>query len=270
MIKLTRFFLFCSVLKLAAFDFDNTLIDVNSDTYIDKLSILSEKDEQQKLYYKYPEHFENESHWTYRMNAVFAYLHTEHNITENDIRSCMREIKLDASMIDLVRELNEQRRYELIIISDANTVFIDTILRANNIDKHFSTVYTNPARFDLNGRLTVRPFNDENCQILNSCLSPDLCASNICKGSILKHHLEIMKERNITSGGYCQDISIFYFGDGRNDYCPGLFLKSTDYNFIRKGYSLERMLQSKPSYLARINAKIHYWNSAADILNIIT
>ena len=37
---------------------------------------------------------------------------------------------------------------EMIIISDANSVFIAELLAAADITKHFKKVFTNPAEFD--------------------------------------------------------------------------------------------------------------------------
>ena len=46
---------------------------------------------------------------------------------------------------------------EILICSDANTVFIDSILHAHNLKQFFDNVFTNPAHFDTQGRLNIGP-----------------------------------------------------------------------------------------------------------------
>ena len=55
-----------------------------------------------------------------------------------------------------------------------------------------------------------------------------LCEKNMCKGTVLKRHLENYgKSRN-------REIQIVYVGDGRNDFCPGLVLTEKDFYFVKK------------------------------------
>lgn len=36
--------------------------------------------------------------------------------------------------------------------------------------------------------------------------------------------------------------NVCYFGDGTNDFCPARLLKKNDTLFVRKGFSLEKIL----------------------------
>lgn len=81
---------------IAAFDFDHTIINDNSDTYINKL-VSGEK-------ISFPRHVEDAyktGGWTLRMQAVFDYMHKELGIKENDFINCLQEIKIDDSMREL-------------------------------------------------------------------------------------------------------------------------------------------------------------------------
>lgn len=84
---------------IAAFDFDNTVINCNSDTYIDKLVKKNVLPGGSKFCYP-PSIGEayKQNGWTKRMQAVFDYMHGEFGITEADFISCMKEIKIDESM----------------------------------------------------------------------------------------------------------------------------------------------------------------------------
>ena len=173
-------------MPIAAFDFDHTIIDVNSDTYINKL--IDEKEESSKKKHKYPAHIETHKCWTQRMNGVFDYLHSNYSITEADYRKCLGEIQVDESMKQLLRFL-KQTGYQLAIVSDANTFFIETILNANNINELFDlneNLFTNKASFDKNGRLVVTQFNETyNSDRQPFKCSTNICAENICKGFCL-------------------------------------------------------------------------------------
>jgi len=81
---------------IAAFDFDNTVINCNSDTYIDRL--VKKKNGER---FSYPSTIKEayEQHgWTRRMQAVFDYMHSEFGITESEFVSCLKEIKIDECM----------------------------------------------------------------------------------------------------------------------------------------------------------------------------
>jgi hypothetical protein len=68
-------------------------------------------------------------------------------------------------------------RCSLHIVSDANSYFISTILRAHNLADCFSSVHTNPAEFDPSGALRVLPFHPQALPP-HGCL---LCPPNMCK-----------------------------------------------------------------------------------------
>jgi hypothetical protein len=63
---------------------------------------------------------------------------------------------------------------------------------------------------------------------------------------------------------------MLYVGDGRNDYCPALRMKSAqDIYFVRKGRSLEKYLQTTDALGIReaIRARIVFWDKAGEILS---
>ena len=49
----------------------------------------------------------------------------------------------------------------IIIISDSNTVFINHILEVNNLDKLVDKVFTTPAEWTVDGRLTIKPYHHQ-------------------------------------------------------------------------------------------------------------
>jgi pyridoxal phosphate phosphatase PHOSPHO2 len=115
---------------------------------------------------------------------------------------------------------------DAIIISDANSVFINTILQHCGVADVFSTVLTNPASFNNEGLMTVAWHHTHTCQ---------LCAAtpNMCKGTILREFLKNSAHL------YTQ---VVYTGDGQNDLCALLQLRDTDVGVVRKGHGLEKAL----------------------------
>lgn len=249
--------------KLAVFDFDNTIIDVNSDTFVDQI-LLRLKNETDKKYYDYPfeiEQLAKINNWTYRMNAVFDYMNTKYSIQPKDIIGCMHEISIDDSMKQLLQRLHANR-FDLIIISDANSIFIQEILQNNNLDEIFSHIYTNRAEFcTITGCLKVQPFNEwfNSSKTLFNC-ETQICSTNICKGEVLKRHLET---NNLSSFN-----KIIYVGDGKNDYCPGLHLRYDDLYCVRENYSLSKFLYKRKDLCEHLKAKIIKWSTAKELYQI--
>lgn len=82
-------------------------------------------------------------------------------------------------MITAVQELHDQGAKQY-IVSDANTVFIDVILKARGIKALFpdERIFTNKAWFADNGKLEIRRYHAHECVVG--------CPQNMCKGSIIK------------------------------------------------------------------------------------
>ncbi|OTF70730.1 pyridoxal phosphate phosphatase PHOSPHO2-like protein, partial [Euroglyphus maynei] len=206
-------------------DFDETIIDCNTDTYINRLApngcIVKEFSPENQI-------------WTDYMQQVFEFLH-KNGIRRDDYCHCFSTMKFVPGMIDLIRNLHNgmaTKQFELIIISDANSFSIQEILKQNNLIQCFREIFTNPARFDQNGCLRIEYYHEQNeCR-----LSP----KNLCKGRIL---FDYIQRRTINDGIHYDHIH--YVGDGSNDLCPSLRLSSNDFIHSRFGYKLYRLIQAK-------------------------
>lgn len=127
---------------------------------------------------------------------------------------------------------------DLIIISDSNQVYIETVLKvlfivdmyllkANGMIDVFDRIITNPAWFDDSGKLNVKRYYDVSQP--HECINK--CAVNLCKGKELLVHR--------TSKTY---EKIIYCGDGFNDYCPSTKLGGEDILLMRTGFGLEKKM----------------------------
>uniref|UniRef100_A0A2P2I3B9 Phosphoethanolamine/phosphocholine phosphatase n=1 Tax=Hirondellea gigas TaxID=1518452 RepID=A0A2P2I3B9_9CRUS len=228
---------------LLAFDFDQTMVDDNSDTSIKCLfASVNYPPHLNKLYDKYG--------WTIFMQAVFKHLHDE-NIKKEDILKCIRPMNLTPGMKELIH-LMSKPFIDCIIISDSNAVFIGEYLEANGLGNVFTKVYTNPATFE-GDLLKLEPYEQQ-----TGC---DLCAVNICKGSVLTQYVNEQQRDGVHYS------HIGYLGDGRNDFCPSYCLKEHDAVFPRTGFALEKYIEKiRASKGLCLSASVHPWANAAEIV----
>ncbi|KAJ1330388.1 hypothetical protein BSLG_009522 [Batrachochytrium salamandrivorans] len=204
---------------LLAFDFDYTMVDEDSDVFV--------------------------------FQHLAPDLLTKYKgVQEQALREALRGIAFSPAMKEAL-ELATLHGSEIVIISDANTVYIDTITKAKGIDGYISEVITNTGHFDSNGRLRVQRW---------TTLPPhecNRCAANLCKG---KEILKLIQNR----GPFDR---VVYLGDGQNDFCPSTKLNGSDLVLARTGRALEKMLKD-PSTKSLVQAKIVFWETAEDVLAI--
>ncbi|KAJ3357992.1 hypothetical protein HDU83_000049 [Entophlyctis luteolus] len=213
---------------LAAFDFDFTLVDNDSDHYVfDKLSpVLRTK----------------MTDVCFLSNNVLTVLRKplSYRGLFNGLTWCT--IEFNPAIIKMCEAIRSAGG-DIIIVSDANTIYIDEIA------KYITEIVTNPGTWSETGRLHVQ--RRVKAPEVHGCTN--VCSVNLCKG---KEILERMKEYDM----------IIYGGDGRNDYCPMTKLGGGDFALARKGFSLEKLLDSDPKYPAAIQARLLWWNEADDLL----
>ena len=169
-----------------------------------------------------------------------------------------------------LRAVKAAANTDAIIISDANSVFIDCIVQECGVADVFRAVLTNPATFDSAGQLSVAWHHTHQCQRCRG--TPNMCKGEpyinipslnlLCvhhpPGTILKGYLESSAE---------QYSRVVYVGDGHNDLCPLLQLTSGDVGVVRKGYSLEKAL-ARGSH--DMKATIHIVDFVHELGNVIT
>lgn len=201
---------------LFAFDFDHTLIEDNSDrllmTIVPHLKLESKRRELRK---KFP-------CWIDLMNHVMR-LQYEHGCGREDVIALLESIELIESMRLSLDKIIANKSTDVVVISDANILSIQTILNKYNYSQHV-TVYSNPATFDDKGQLVVSPYHSHCCIRCHS--NP-----NMCKGLIIHG---IMSERTYSK--------VVYVGDGSNDYCAAMHLLPRDHVVARKGYGMAKRI----------------------------
>ncbi|XP_067139306.1 pyridoxal phosphate phosphatase PHOSPHO2-like [Centruroides vittatus] len=228
--------------ELLVLDFDHTIINENSDVFVIRLAPEGRLPPRIKELYK-------PDGWTLYMKTVFLYLY-QNNIRPADFFGCLDKISLVTGMKELLTNLHATKRFEIIVISDSNTVFINYILKNAELDFVVDEVFTNPAYFDSEGCLHLKEYH-----LQDWC---DKSSKNLCKGSILQSYVAKRKQEDISFS------RISYVGDGQNDFCPLLCLSRNDCAFPRIGYSLWKKLKEE-----KIVSSVHPWETGFDILNVL-
>ena len=231
-------------MRLVVFDFDWSLINENSDTYvIEQLTpdLVHELERRQ-----------TKDNWTSLMDYMIGRMMNDKGITREKFSLCLRGIPYFEETLNALR-LAKEKGSEVYIISDANTFYISEILNEHKLDHLVSDIVTNPAIFQEDGILRIMPYheNGHNCK---------LCPQNLCKGLVLQNIIEKF-------GGRSQIEQIIYIGDGGGDFCPTHNLLGNDIICCRNDWSLHRKLIKCNTAL---QAQLKPWNNGHDILNIFT
>ena len=225
---------------LFAFDFDNTIIDDDSDHYI--LKCLA-----QDLLQQTKEMSAAGGQWTDICNWSVGELF-KRGVTPIEISKIQRTIPFNPLMKQFMKLIHSQN-HDVLVISDANTIYIDEISQEKGIDGYLKKVITNPAHYDDAGRLHISRFTstDQHC-----C---PRCPPNLCKGRELRRFIQ---ESQIYD-------RIVYIGDGANDFCPSITLSVPDDCMPRKGYRFSELLKEDKNR-ELIVAKVTEWETASDLL----
>jgi len=229
---------------LYAFDFDHTIVDQNSDAAVMAVIHDPVPNNLTRLF--------DGTNWEEYMEGVFKFIKDEGGTFEV-IASKLRELKATEGMPHLLHKIMVARTVrlasKLIIVSDANSFFIETFFSAMKPPIVPDAMFTNKAEKTEEGVLKLTPYE---CQ--TGC---PFCPRNLCKGGVLSSYME--------SAGPFERV--YYVGDGGNDVCPGLRLGEEDILFVRKNFSLEKILKSGnwKGVKLDIKAKIVLWESAKEI-----
>lgn len=231
---------------LMFFDFDETIISENSDNTV--VNLLPNQQLPSWLLDSY-----REGHYHEFSGKITAYL-ADQGVTKVALLSAVQKIPPNPGMLDLFRFLqSHQQDFELVVVSDANTIFIETWLEHNRLGHLFRRVFTNPSLFDDSGRLVLHPFHSHSCP---------RCPDNMCKQAIL-HEYVAGREKERGGVGFQR---VFYVGDGSNDVCPTRALGPQDTAFARRDYPMHKlMMEMQQSESTKIKANVVPWVTGADI-----
>ncbi|KAJ9190309.1 hypothetical protein P3X46_001525 [Hevea brasiliensis] len=227
---------------VVVFDFDKTIIDVDSDNWV--IDELGFTDLFNQLLPTMP--------WNSLMDRLMEELHSQGK-TIDDIVGVLKRTPIHPRIVPAIKSAHALG-CELRIVSDANMFFIETILKHLGLRDYFSEINTNPGFVDEEGRLRIFPYHDFT-QSSHGC---SRCPPNMCKGLIIERiQASIAKEGN---------KKIIYLGDGVGDYCPSLRLTEADYLMPRKNFPVWDLICRNPML---IKAEIHEWTDGEELERVL-
>ncbi|TYZ64315.1 hypothetical protein PybrP1_007532 [[Pythium] brassicae (nom. inval.)] len=195
--------------------------------------------------------------WTALMDELLCELAEQQpSATPARIRHALARIPVLDHMLDAARLAAGSPGAVLAIVSDANSVYIESMLEHHALAGCVREVVTNPAAFD-GPRLRVQPFHALHLAP-HGCTD---CPANMCKGRILD------RLRGDHGGGFAH---VLYVGDGSGDFCPSTRLGAHDVVFARaddadgKSYGLLKKVRASPE---RVQARVVPWRSGEDIFH---
>lgn len=205
---------------LLTFDFDETIVDENSDDSIVRAAPGQRLPESLRATYR--EGFYNEY-----MQRVFKYL-DEQGVRRRDLRAVCEAIALSRGMGDLLQFVAKQGAgFEVIRFSDANTFVVESALRATGHLGLFCRILGNLSGPDARGLLALRPFHSHSCA---------RCPTNMCKHKVLSDSLRV----RVQDGAHFE--CLFYVGDSANDFLPMGLLANSDVALPRRGCLMHRLI----------------------------
>lgn len=229
---------------VVVFDFDKTIIDVDSDNWV--VDELGATDLFNQLLPTMP--------WNSMMDKLMNELHSQGKTIE-DIEEVLKRVPIHPWVVPAIKTAHSFG-CDLRIVSDANMFYIETILKHLGLRDYFSEINTNPGYVDEEGRLRIQPHHDFHTSS-HGCTNP--CPPNMCKGMVIEKiqsslSVEGMKKK------------IIYLGDGVGDFCPSLKLKEGDYMMPRKDFPVWELICKNWAF---VKAEIHEWSDGEELKRVL-
>ncbi|KIO28493.1 hypothetical protein M407DRAFT_181183 [Tulasnella calospora MUT 4182] len=233
--------------QLVIYDFDWSMADQDTDRWIFEVNDIALRRRMKDN----PDNMQ----WTDLVAQCCEKLHAAGG-TREDIENALRVMPFHPAMIRAIKKLKSDSvpNTTLLCLSNANQVFIDTILEHRGLRDAFDEIITNPATWRSDGLLQVRRRIDPSGR-QHSCQVG--CSPNMCKGEELEAYLN----RKGSDGFYDRMV---YVGDGKNDFCPILRLREQDVVLARVGRGLEERIKEEGA-ASGLKARVIYWGGAWEV-----
>ncbi|TDL25911.1 hypothetical protein BD410DRAFT_764121 [Rickenella mellea] len=230
--------------QLVVFDFDWSLVDQDSDRWIFEVLAPHLRRKMKTL--------KESIQWTDLVAQSLRELHAEGK-SRNDIETALRILPFHPAMIRGITNLKARRKTMFFCLSNANSIFINTILESKGLSDFFEEIVTNPAEWDGQGLLKLRRRVDpggpqHECKVG--------CSPNMCKGDELNAFL------NRHSLGFER---VVYVGDGSNDFCPVLRLRKQDMVFCRNFRGLAKRIETEGG----LQCEVKTWSGAWEVEELL-
>ncbi|KIY43278.1 hypothetical protein FISHEDRAFT_53744 [Fistulina hepatica ATCC 64428] len=233
--------------QLIVFDFDwqailMSLADQDTDRWI--FEVLA-PDLRRKM-----KGLKEQMQWTDLVAQSLREAHAR-GITREQIEHALQIMPFHPAMARAVSDMKAEGKTTFFCLSNANFIFITTILKSKGLTHIFDEIVTNPAEWDDSGLLKLRRRIDptgpqHRCHIG--------CQPNMCKGDELEAFL----------GRHGSFDRVIYVGDGANDYCPAVRLREQDILLCRSYRGLEKRINKDGG----LKCKVVKWAGAWEVEEI--
>jgi len=234
--------------QLIVFDFDWSMADQDTDRWIFEVNGPDIRRKMKTL--------ADEIQWTDLVAQSLKEFHARGG-TREQIENALKIMPFHPAVVRAVTKLkaatNPQTTF--LCLSNANSVFISTILESKGLSTLFEEIVTNPAEWDPSGLLKLRRRVDPNGP-QHTCKVG--CSPNMCKGEELDAFLERHKPAF---------DRVIYVGDGANDYCPVVRLRSQDMVLCRRHRGLEKRIAADGQKDGLV-CQVKYWAGAWEVEEI--
>jgi len=230
---------------LVVYDFDWSMADQDTDHYIFEVNDITLRRKLRDL--------QEKVQWTDLVAMLLREFH-EQGGTREQIETALKNMPFHPAMVRAITGLKKTAvpATTLFCLSNANSVFIRTILQDKGLLDLFTEIVTNPAEWDESGLLKLyRRVDPDGPQ--HGCMIG--CSANMCKGEELEAFLERHKP---------EFDQIIYVGDGENDYCPVLRLRSQDVVLCRRQKGLEKRIE-KEGPKDGLKCRVYKWTQAWEV-----
>ncbi|KAI6032843.1 phosphatase phospho-type [Pisolithus orientalis] len=227
--------------QLVVFDFDWSMADQDTDRWV--FEVLA-PDIRRKM-----KSLKDEIQWTDLVAQSLEELH-QRGKTKEDIEYALRIMPFHPAMVRAISNLKNafSPTTTFFCLSNANSVFISTILESKGLLNVFEEIITNPASFEPSGE--VDPTGPQHlCKVG--------CSPNMCKGE----ELEAFLARH--QPAYDR---IIYIGDGANDFCPILRMRRIVV-LCRRFRGLERRI-AQEGEKEGLKCQVRFWAGAWEVEEI--
>ncbi|KAL7410135.1 phosphatase phospho-type [Mrakia frigida] len=235
--------------QLVVYDFDWSFVDQDTDRWI--LEVLSTplRRELQTL------NEEGKMQYTDIVAHCVAKLQATVGSSRQEIEDALRSLPVHPAMKRAVLALKAASypQTTLFCLSNSNQVFIDVILKHHNLTDLFTRITTNNSHWNEDGKLIITRRIAPDAPKQHGCKIG--CSANMCKGEELEAFLA---EKKLAGDDYSR---VIYVGDGGNDFCPLLRLRSTDLALVRKGFELEQRIKKEGG----LKCQVKYWTMGWEI-----
>ncbi|KAF7321698.1 hypothetical protein MKEN_00691200 [Mycena kentingensis (nom. inval.)] len=228
--------------QLVVFDFDWSMADQDTDRWVFEVNAPEIR--------RWIEDIEHNGSMAFN-DMIAQALRDAHarGVTREQLLAALGIIPFHPAMVRAITNLKSAGNTSFFCLSNANSIYISTILENKGLVSMFDEIVTNPAHWDDSGLLVLKRRVDPNGP-QHTCRVG--CAANMCKGDELEaffaRHLPVYDR-------------VVYVGDGSNDFCPALRMRSQDLLLCRSFGGLHKRISKEGG----LQCTVKYWTGAWEV-----